>query len=372
MGRAVPCSLILPMNVPKTTRRQLWLGSALLAMGVLSMSMVRDAFGAQAYPTSRQWKDGKFHNPEPMENDMWDALKRSFGRGTTGRPSKPLPLVKIDPERFRTPPSTGLRLTWFGHSSSLLEIDGARLLIDPMWGPRLAPVTWAGPEPWYGPLLPMDSLPPLDAVLISHDHYDHLDRVAIEALEPRKPRYVVPLGVGAHLRDWGVDSARIVEFDWWDSIRIAGVDIVSTPARHASGRGLFDRAKTLWMGFALHGPIHRVWYSGDTGPQKAFAEIGSRLGPFDLTLVECGQYDRAWPDWHMAPESSLAAHRAVGGKAMVPVHWARFRLAFHSWNDPVERLFAANADGASTILVPKPGESLEPATFRTEEWWKGY
>lgn len=335
------------------------------------MLFVREVSGDEGYGKSPQWKDGKFHNTEPMVNDMWDAMKRSFHRETTGWPSKPLPVIQVDPALFRTAPTTGLRLTWFGHSSSLLELDSARFLIDPVWG-RSSPVSWAGPERWYAPLIALDSLPELDAVLISHNHYDHLDRGAIRVLESRKPRYVVPLGLGRTLRGWGVDSSRIVELDWWDSVRIAGIEIASTPARHASGRGLFDQGKSLWMGFSLHGPAHRVWYSGDTGPQKAFQEIGKRLGPFDLTMVECGQYDRAWPDWHMAPEQSLAAHRAVGGKAMVPVHWGLFRLAFHSWNDPVERLTAANADGLSTILVPRPGQSLEPATIRTEEWWKGF
>lgn len=360
------------MSVPKTTRRRIWLGSVLLAIGVLSMSMVRVAFGAQGFESSKQWKDGKFHNPEPMKNDMWDALKRSFKRETDGLPSKPIPVIQVDPALLRTVPSSGLRLTWFGHSSSLLELDGARFLIDPVWSRRSSPVSWAGPERWYDPLIALDSLPELDAVLISHNHYDHLDRAAIKTLESRKPRYVVPLGLGRYLRDWGVDSTRITELDWWDSTHVAGVDIVSTPARHASGRGLLDYGKSLWMGFALHGPAHRAWYSGDTGPQKEFQEIGTRLGPFDLTLVECGQYDRAWPDWHMAPEQSLAAHRAVGGKVMVPMHWGMFRLAFHTWNDPVERLLAANADGLSTIHVPRPGQSLEPESFQTQEWWKGY
>lgn len=332
------------------------------------MAFAGDAAGARE--RSPQWREGKFHNPEPIVNDFWKVAKRSIERQASVKRPDSIPRVAVDPALLRTAPHSGLRLTWFGHSSSLVEIDGVRILIDPVWGRRVSPFSWTGPERWFEPLVSLDSLPPLDVVLISHNHYDHLDRVAIDTLEARKPRYVVPLGVGELLRKWGVDSARVVELDWWDIVRVGEVEIVSTPARHASGRGLLDRDKSLWNGYALRGPAHKVWYSGDTGPQKAFAEIGERLGPFDLTLVECGQYDRAWPDWHMSPEQSLAAHKAVRGAIMVPVHWGLFKLAFHGWNESVERAIAANADGAATILVPKPGETMEPATYATVAWWK--
>lgn len=334
------------------------------------MATAGDATGAQGWEASPQWKDGKFHNPEPIVNDFWKVAARSVRRQTERVRPDSVPRMAVDLEQLRTAPESGLRLTWFGHSSSLLEIDGRRILIDPVWSARVSPVSWAGPKRWYEPLASLDSLPALDAVLISHDHYDHLDRTAIETLESRRPRYVVPLGVGARLREWGVETERIVELDWWDSTRVVDLEIVATPARHASGRGILDRDKSLWCGYALRGAAHKVWYSGDTGPQKAFATIGERLGPFDLTLVECGQYDSAWPDWHMAPEQSLAAHEAVRGAAMVPVHWGLFKLAFHAWNDPVERLVAANADGAATILVPRPGESIEPSRYATATWWK--
>lgn len=355
----------------KSRWRKIGVGSGLVALAALFTGMVRDAGGAPGHARSPQWKGGKFGNPEPVSMDVWGALKRSFSKDSAGVPGVPLPVVRVDPAIFRTPPASGLRLTWMGHSTSLVELDGSRFLVDPLWAKRFSPFAWAGPARWYDPLIAIDSLPTLDAVLISHAHYDHLDRIAIEALESRRPRYVVPLGVGKELRAWGVDSARITELDWWDSVRVGSVDIVSTPARHASARGLMDRDEALWTGFALQGPAHRVWYSGDTGPQKAFKEIGDRLGPFDLTLVECGQYDRSWPDWHMNPEQSLAAHRDVGGKVMVPVHWGMIRLAYHSWIDPVERLQLANAGGVSTILVPRPGESIEPANYRSTEWWKG-
>lgn len=351
-------------------KRGIGIGSMLAVVGVVSMIVAQCAFAAKAFEGSPQWKDGQFHNPEPMVNHMWDAMKRTIKGNPKATPSQPLPVVRVDKSIFDTAPASGLRLTWLGHSSSILEIDEARFLLDPVWG-RSSPVSWAGPKRWYEPLIDLDSLPPFDAVLVSHDHYDHLDRSVVEHFEKsRRPRYVVPLGVGSHLRDWGVDSSRIVELDWWEAVRVDGIEITATPARHASGRGAFDRDKSLWSGFALKGAAHKVWYSGDTGPQKAFEEIGRRLGPFDLTLVECGQYDPAWPDWHMSPEQSLAAHKAVGGKAMIPVHWGLFRLALHDWDEPAERLLAANADSATQILVPRPGQTLEPTRFQTETWWR--
>ncbi|MEN9307781.1 MAG: hypothetical protein RL173_1713 [Fibrobacterota bacterium] len=321
---------------------------------------------------SPQWKDGKFRNPEPMKNDFWLALKGNFTKSPITVPPKPLPVVQVDSRQFLTPPASGLRVTWLGHSTNILEIDGHRFLLDPVWAKRSSPVQWAGPSRWYEPLIALDSLPALDAVLISHNHFDHLDRGVVEGLKKRDPRYVVGLGLGETLEKWGVPAHRITELDWWDSAHVGEVEIVSTPARHASGRGLFDQGKTLWMGFAIKADSHSVYYSGDTGPFQAATEIGKRLGPFDFTLIECGQYDPAWPDWHMAPEQSLSLHKAVRGKVMMPVHWGLFRLAYHSWKDPVERLLAANSDGSATIVVPRPGQSIEP-TERQElsKWWEG-
>ena len=227
-------------------RRRFGVGSSVVVLVALSVVFVRAAVGGPVFESSPQWRDGKFRNPEPMVNDMWDAFKRSFSKDPRGIPSKPLPVVRVDPSVFVTAPSSGLRLTWLGHSSSIVELDGFRFLLDPVWAKRSSPVSWAGPKRWYDPLIAIDSLPAVDAVLISHNHYDHLDRGAIEALDSRKPRFVVPLGLGALLRDWGVDSARIVELDWWDSTTVGEVKIFSTPARHASGRGLFDHGKSLW------------------------------------------------------------------------------------------------------------------------------
>ena len=262
-------------------------------------------------------------------------------------------------------------VTAVGHATFLIQMDGLNILTDPVWSDRCSPVSWAGPRRYRAPGIPFEALPPIDALLISHNHYDHLDRVAVEALEPRSPRYVVPLGVGALLREWGVDSTRIEELDWWDSTRVGDLEIVATPARHASGRSFPPGGNpTLWAGFALVGREHRAWYSGDTGLFPGLREIGERLGPFDVTMVEAGAYGRHWPDWHLGPEQAVVAHQWARGRAMIPAHWGLFNLAFHGWTEPVDRVLVAAEKAGVTVLVPKPGESLEPASSPAlVRWW---
>ena len=203
----------------------------------------------------------------------------------------------------------------------LLEIEGRRLLIDPVWSERSSPYTWLGPKRWYAPPIPLEGLPEIDAVLISHDHFDHLSYPTSAAIKDWETTFVAPLGVGAHLAYWGVPEERIVELDWWERTELEGVEIVCTPARHASGRSPLFQNRTLWAGYALIGAEHRVFYSGDTGMFAGMKEIGDRLGPFDLTMFEVGAYNRAWPDWHIGPEQAVDAHRIVRGEVFLPVHW---------------------------------------------------
>jgi L-ascorbate metabolism protein UlaG (beta-lactamase superfamily) len=221
------------------------------------------------------------------------------------------------------------------------------------------------------PQISLADLPPLDAVIVSHDHYDHLDMGTIVALKARPTTFVVPLGVGAHLAYWGVPEARIVELDWWERINLGGIEIVCAPARHASGRNMvFDRDAKLWAGYVLMGARHRVFFSGDTGLQPAMREIGARFGPFDLTMIEVGQYHRAWPDWHIGPEQALVAHGMLRGKVMLPMHWALFQLAPHGWTEPIERAVAAGAAAGATVVTPRPGESIEPESPAAGvRWW---
>jgi len=329
-----------------------------------------DAERRKRMERSPQWRDGRFRNPQPIWNNFSKAIAAGLRSSAHARPTQPVPVARVNPATFQTLPESGLRITWLGHSTSLVEIDGHRVLTDPVWGSRASPVNWLGAQRWYEPPIALADLPPIDAVLISHDHYDHLDHRTIRALNARAVTFIVPLGVGAHLEYWGVPAFRIVELDWWEHIQVGELEITSTPARHASARGLFDKDLTLWSGYALRGTKHRVYFSGDTGMQASFAEIGARLGPFDATLIETGEYNANWPDWHIGPEQAVEAHRLVRGQVMIPIHWGLFNLAPHTWTEPVERAATA-ADRTGVILAtPRPGESVEPTQENvTARWW---
>jgi len=320
---------------------------------------------------SPEWRGSHFENPQPLVNDIRAAVVTLFKPDTNAAPRSQLSPARLDPRRFATPPDSGLRVTWMGHSTILLEIDGHRFLTDPIWSERVGPVTFSGPKRWYPPLIALKDLPPLDAVVLSHDHYDHLDYATVVALRERNPTFVAPLGVGAHLERWGVPANRIVELDWWDSRVFGDLTLRAVPARHASGRVLLvDDGAKLWSGYAFLGAHHRVYYSGDTGLFPGLRTIGERLGPFDLTMIEIGQYDRAWPDWHLGPEQAVEAHRRVRGAVMLPVHWGLFALASHGWTEPIERALAAGHSAGAVVITPRPGQSVEPIEEKPQErWW---
>lgn len=361
----------------KLLRVTLVLAAAFLVFAVAIVLSAGSSFGGRPtgarlarMESSPQWKDGRFANPEPLWND-WLGMLTSLGEVSEHTsPEGAVPSLPIDPSTFATPAASGLRVTWFGHSSVLVEIDGRRVLLDPMWGERSSPVSWLGPRRWSPPAIPLSDLPEIDAVLISHDHYDHLDRGTIVALAPRGMTFVVPLGVGAHLERWGVPPSKIVELDWWEHWDVGGLAIHCTPARHASGRVVWDRDRTLWAGWAVVGPAHRAWYSGDTGLFPGIKEIGKRLGPFDVTMIDSGQYHRTWPDWHIGPEQAVLAHEWVGGRVMLPVHWAMLGLAYHGWTEPGERTVAEAARRGDQLWTPQLGESFEPSRgLGSGVWW---
>jgi len=320
---------------------------------------------------SPEWQGSHFENPQPIVNDIWAAMVTLLRPDPNVAPHTSPSTFDVEPGRFAAPPASGLRVTWLGDSSILLEIDGHRFLTDPVWSERVGPTHFTGPKRFFPPLFALRDLPPLDAVLLSHDHYDHLDYETIVALANRKLTFVAPLGVGAHLERWGVPGANILELDWWDSRTFGDVTLWATPARHASGRMLFvDDGAKLWTGYAFLGARHRVYYSGDTGLFPGLRTIGERLGPFDLAMIEIGQYNRAWPDWHLGPEQALEAHRRVRCAVMLPVHWGLFALASHSWTEPIERLLAAARDTDAVVISPRPGQSVEPTLEKPQErWW---
>jgi L-ascorbate metabolism protein UlaG (beta-lactamase superfamily) len=319
---------------------------------------------------SPQWKDGAFENPAPIVNHFGPMVSGVLHASPDSAPSAPVDVQQVDPALLATPPSSGLRLTWFGHAAMLIELDGHRFLTDPVWSDRVSPLTWVGPKRYYPPLIPLESLGKLDAVLISHDHYDHLDHRTIIAMKDWDTKFIVPLGVGAHLEYWGIAPEKIIEVDWWQHAKFGALEVVSTPVRHASGRHVFDKDATLWSSYAVVGPQHRVYFSGDSGLFAELQDIGEKLGPFDVAMIEVGQYHRAWPDWHMGPEQAVTAHHLVNAKVFFPMHWGLLTLAYHAWTEPIERSVTAALKDASTIVTPKPGQSIEPdLALPTARWW---
>ena len=321
---------------------------------------------------SPQWRDGKFRNRLPrIDGPMWQAFGEFFFGGSKHRrPTAPIPVEQRAARDYASPPTSGLRVTWLGHSTTLLEIGGTRLLIDPVWSERASFVSFAGPRRFYPPPLPLAELPSIDAIVLSHDHYDHLDETLVRTLAPRGLRWITPLAVGDWLRDWGVPASDVTELDWWESVHVGSAELTATPARHFSGRGIGSTDRTLWCGWTIVAAEKRVYYAGDTAMQHEFAEIGQRCGPFDLTMIEIGAYDRLWPDVHLGPEQAVAAHRAVRGDVMLPLHWGTFDLALHGWTEPIERTLAAAARDGVRVATPRPGGMVEPASLRpVERWW---
>jgi L-ascorbate metabolism protein UlaG (beta-lactamase superfamily) len=378
---------------------------------------------------SPNFKNRRFEGEEPSlrprvkaQTSALLAAIRVHGRG---EPAGTVPVTPAEP-----PQQPGdLAVTWYGHATTVLEIDGARFLIDPVFSERVSPIRHAGPTRMHPVPGSIADLPSIDAVLISHDHYDHLDQPSVVRLEEtHRPHYVVPLGVNAHLLAWGVPEERITALDWRDETEVAGIRLTCTEARHNSGRGLVD-SQTLWAGWALHGPAHSAYFPGDSGTSKRFASIGADLGPFDLTLMPVGAYDSFWPDIHMDPEQALAAHRDVnrigdeyegrtadeagtadefiagdqridtpGGaheegeptetrrtvrtaareSLLVPVHWATFNLSMHWWAEPVRRLRRAAAEAGVPVAFPRVGQRVDLTTgdaeavakAHAEPWWE--
>lgn len=313
----------------------------------------------------------EFVNPlGHMRSDWGEVVWAYMTNDAVTAPDGSLPTDEALAKRLRTPAASGLRIHWIGHSTMLIEIEGKRVLTDPMFSDRASPASWVGPLRFTPPALEIDELPPLDAVLISHDHYDHLDVSSIRALGQRGVPFFVPLGVGAHLEYWGVPAAQIREMDWWDEAQVGPLTIACVPSRHFSGRGVFNRNSTLWSSWALVGEEKRAYFSGDTSLTPDFLDIGSRYGPFDIAMMESAAYNPLWPDSHMGPEQAMDAFQMVRGRLFVPIHWGTFQLALHGWTEPAERLLAAASVRGVHLVIPTPGQSVEPNSPATKErWW---
>jgi L-ascorbate metabolism protein UlaG (beta-lactamase superfamily) len=286
-------------------------------------------------------------------------------------PKHPLGPFKTDIALYRQPPATGLRITWFGHSSLLMEIDGARILIDPVWDERASPFSWAGPKRFFPATLSLDDLPALDAVLISHNHYDHLGKHTVAHLSRRPLKWICPLNVGKNLEDFGVPRHQITELDWTESALVSGVNITALPSRHFSGRGFSDRFKSLWASFVLKGNRHNIYHGADSGLWPGFAEIGREYGPFNLTMLEIGAYNEHWKSIHMGPDGAVHAFQELGAAGLfMPIHWGLFDLALHAWRQPIERFLEIAPN--TKIWSPEPGQPADVIAGQPlqSNWWK--
>lgn len=332
----------------------------------------------ERYRQSPNWKDGKFQNEEEtiMSVSFWEIPVVIYKQltNTKGRfPEKPLPVAPFDKEAFLADQSA-FKFAWYGHSALLMRIEAQTILIDPMLGDNVTPIAPAkSPRFSENTLALIDDFPEIDLMIISHDHYDHLDLDSILKLREKTHQYFVTLGVKRHLVKWGVDPTKIKEFDWWDQHSFANIKITSTPTRHFSGRGLTDRAKSFWGGWAFQTENNNIWFSGDGGYGKHFKEIGERLGPFDFAFMESGQYNEKWRMIHMFPDESVQAALDANVKLAMPVHWGGFTLAQHSWKEPAEEFLQYCKEHKLNYFFPKLGELVDPFTSeRKEAWWEAF
>lgn len=371
-----------PSHPTHSRRPGRWLGRLFglmaVAAALLASGCASSAPCPAAQPSSPQaGPDCSFQNmPNPQARPakggwaIWTRFLVAKKEGTV--PVDPIPVRTLTRAALDALDSTGVHIVRLGHSSHLLKIRGRYWLIDPVFAQRASPFSFAGPKRFHPPPITLAELPPVEGLILSHDHYDHLDAETIEGLRERVQRYFVPLGVGARLQDMGVAAGRIAEFDWWQSDRHADVDLTATPAQHFSGRTLTDRNRTLWASWVIASGSERIFFSGDSGYFPGFRQIGDRFGGFDIALMENGAYDSYWPAVHMTPEETVQAFGDLRGKLLYLVHNSTFDLAFHTWRDPLDRV-AALADARGIALAtPEIGEVLTLNRPReNKRWWQG-
>ncbi len=330
------------------------------------------------YQESKQFKDGKFINKNPVPKDLSfsETAKLVYTFFTTkvpnGRPKEDLKTTKLDSASIADYKGEA-RMVWFGHSSFLLQINGKTILLDPMFGKVAAPLAMLGGNRFNETFpLEIEKLPKIDAVVFSHDHYDHLDYESVLKIKDKTNHFYVPLGISAHLEAWDIPSHKITELDWWQNTQLEGLNLVCTPAQHFSGRKMNNSQSTLWSSWIIQSKTENIYFSGDSGYAPHFKEIGDKYGPFDLALMECGQYNQMWSDIHMMPEETAQAGIDVQAKKIMPIHWAGFKLALHEWTDPIERVTKKANELNLEVITPKIGEQImvKDSINNYTNWWK--
>lgn len=322
---------------------------------------------------SSNYKDNRFVNQTETRIDyslsnVWGMIRDGVAARNTS------PKAKITAHfgtavGSQTTDSTAL-VTWFGHSAVLIQLEGKRIFLDPMLGPAASPVPVFGRRFKNDPALDINTIDTVDAVIFSHDHYDHLDYFSVQTLKNRAKHFYTPLGLSAHLIHWGVDPAKITELDWWESVNFEELKFIATPARHFSGRSISDSNKTQWASWVIQGTYHTLYFSGDSGYGPHFREIGEKYGPFDLAMMECGQYNERWKPIHMLPDQTIQAHLDVKGKTLMPIHWGAFSLAPHSWTEPVEKITTHAKAAGVRLITPEIGQPFViNQSYPTTPWW---
>lgn len=357
----------------------------LIAVGVLVFFKTAPQIGGkpagerlERMKRADNYNDGVFLNTVETKMDMklkdFKKLLRHylFADKSKKSPASSIEVVPFHASHFTAIPDSTLGVSWFGHSSLLLKIDGVTILTDPVLdGKRASMFSFMGPRRFrYKEYVQAKDLPPVDAVIISHDHYDHLDYPTITALKEKVTRFYMPLGVGAHFEKWGIGKEQIVELEWWQEVQVGNLKLVLTPTRHFSGRALNDRFCTLWGSWVLQGS-KSLYFSGDSGYFSGFKEIGEKYGPFDLTFMECGAYNESWSEIHMFPEETAQAHLDVKGKLLMPIHWGKFDLSLHDWKESVDRLSTKATKEGIELFTPKIGDLITVKENQPlEKWWK--
>jgi L-ascorbate metabolism protein UlaG (beta-lactamase superfamily) len=333
----------------------------------------REGLRRERSHASPQFADGHFHNTHrasSLPGPSLAVMGEFFFRRGNRKPPAPLPLDRPH-ETWGIAPASGFRTTWLGHSTVLLELDGRRLLTDPVFAERISPFPLVGPRRFHPTPARLDELPPLDAVLLSHDHFDHLCAPTMRSIGALRVPVITALGVGAHLERFGVDPARITELDWNEHAEVGGLRFTATPSQHFSGRSPRGRNRTLWASWVIESERRKVFFSGDTGLTPEFEDIGRRHGPFDLVMLEVGAYHPSWGTIHLGPENALTAFAMLGGGTLLPVHWGTFNLALHDWNEPAETLLRMAPDRGARIITPRLGAAVEPQYLDgPTPWWR--
>jgi len=348
--------------------RSLLIGIALLSLVTLMATLTP----LPVYRGSPRVKDGRFTNIDPdrpvtaKAKDYWEFF---FNKPKTTVPDRVLPIRTITSHELHVAPDRSLyRL---GHSTLLLKLRGKWWLTDPVFAERASPVQWAGPKRFHAPPIALQDLPAISGVLLSHDHYDHLDRNTVRTLAKSGTRFYTPLGVGDRLIAWGIPAQQVQQFDWWQGTTIEGLQITATPAQHFSGRSFGDGNRTLWASWVVQDGDLRLFFSGDSGYFSGFKAIGRKFGPFDATFIETGAYDSNWPNVHMQPEESVQAHIDLQGRWMLPIHNGTFDLSMHGWQDPFERVIASAKARGVRIMTPQFGEGVQlDAPHVGSAWWR--